>query len=164
MIIINIIIYRDFYFMGIIKAIIIAIILSVQELFTHIFEYSILFFTSFLLVLKTVGIAIFGGFTDYMIQRKKSNENFSFKKSFFHCFIAGFTGFLAQKLCNGFQINADLTAFLIGISGFAGTRMLLFFEKLSKSIFEKVSNLEIDVKFGKSNEKDDDKDKRDENI
>lgn len=146
------------------KAIFIAIILFIQELFTHIIEHALLALTSFLLLLKVIGIAVLGGFTDYMLQRKKNNENFSFKKSFLHCFIAGFTGYLAQKLCNGFTVNADLTAFLIGTSGFAGTRMLSFFEKLAKSVFEKISALEIEVKFGKKNEKDHGEDKNNEDI
>lgn len=126
-----------------------ALLYAIQEFIFQFGEYIITFISSFMLVLKTIMIAISGGFVDYIIQRKKNNESFSFKKSFFHCFIAGFTGFLAQKLCNGFNINQDLTSFLIGISGFAGTRMLSFFEKLSKSIFEKLSDLEIDIKMKK---------------
>lgn len=126
-----------------------ALLYAIQEFIFQFCEYIITFISSFMLLLKTIMIAISGGFVDYMIQRKKNNESFSFKKSFFHCFIAGFAGFLAQKLCNGFNINQDLTSFLIGISGFAGTRMLSFFEKLSKSIFEKLSDLEIDIKMKK---------------
>lgn len=126
-----------------------ALLYAIHDFIIQFLEYIITFIGSFVLVIKTIMIAISGGFIDYMIQKKKNNETFSFRKSFFHCFIAGFTGFLAQKLCNGFNINQDLTSFLIGISGFAGTRMLSFFEKLSKSIFEKLSDLEIDIKMKK---------------
>ena len=135
-----------------------ALLYAIQDLIFQFGEYIITFISSFMLVLKTIMIAISGGFVDYMIQRKKNNESFSFKKSFLHCFIAGFTGFLAQKLCSGFNINQDLTSFLIGISGFAGTRMLSFFEKLSKSIFEKLSDLEIDIKIKKHDKKENEND------
>lgn len=138
-----------------ILAILTAILYALQDFIIQFFEFLVIFISSFMLVLKTIMIAISGGFIDYMLQRKKNNETFSFKKAFLHCFIAGFTGLLAQKLCTGFNINQELTGFLIGISGFAGTRMLTFFEKLSKSIFEKFSEIEIDVKMGKK--KDDDK-------
>lgn len=117
-------------------------------------EYILTFFSDFYIVFKTIAIAIAGGFIDYMLQRKQSMEVFSFKKAFFHCFIAGFAGYLSQSLCQGFDVNQSLSGFLIGISGFAGTRMLTFFEKLAKSIFQKVSEIEIDVKFGKKDEND----------
>ena len=110
------------------------------------------YFNDFYIVFKTILIAVVGGFIDYMLQRRQSGEIFSFRKAFLHCFIAGFTGFLAQKLCLGFGVNPDLTGFLIGISGFAGTRMLSFFEKLSHSIMKKISDLQIEVKFGKKDE------------
>lgn len=109
------------------------------------------YFLQYTVIFKGVIIAIVGGLVDYILQNK--NKKFSFKKAFVHCFIAGFTGYLAQKLCNGFNVNNELTGFLIGISGFAGTRMLSFFEELSKKIFEKISELEIDVKFKKTNQK-----------
>lgn len=128
----------------------IALLLFIQELFINLFENIFLLFGSFIIILKSILISLVGGFADYMLKRKKTGEKFSFKKSFFHCFIAGFTGILAQKLCAGFEINQELTSFLVGISGFAGTRMLVFFEKLSKSIFEKISELQIEVKFGKN--------------
>ena len=134
-----------------------AICYAILEFLSQFFEYIIVFISSFMLILKTIMIAVSGGFIDYMLQRKLNNEKFNFKKAFFHCFIAGFTGLLAQKLCKGFNVNGDIAGFLIGISGFAGTRTLIFFEQLSKTIFEKMSDLEIDFKFGKGR-KDDKKD------
>lgn len=111
------------------------------------------------ILFKSIVIAISGGFIDYMLQTKKNSETFSFKKSIFHCFVAGFTGLLAQKLCAGFSINADLTSFLIGISGFAGTRTLSFFEKFSKSFFEKLMQVEIDIRMNKNKDKEDEQKK-----
>jgi ABC-type Co2+ transport system permease subunit len=115
--------------------------------FFHQYIYPL--FNDIYTILKVISIAIIGGFVDYLLQKNNSNEKFNFKKAFIHCFIAGYAGYLSQKICAGFNINENLTGFLIGISGFAGTRMLSFFENLSKNIFKKINELQIEVKFGK---------------
>lgn len=138
--------------MNTLKAIIAYLIYILSDVFIQ-------FFDQFLLILKGIAIAIVGGFTDYILNKKK-NEKFSFRKAFFHCFIAGFSGYLAQLLCLGFGVNPALTGFLVGISGFAGTRMITFFEKLAKNIFEKIAELQIEVKFGKK-EEENENDKKD---
>lgn len=148
----NIIPYRIivFYKVIIMKSIWLVFIYFLQEYITPVFN-------DFYTVFKIISIAIVGGFVDYILQKKQNNETFNFRKAFMHCFIAGFAGYLSQKLCAGFEVNQNLTGFLIGISGFAGTRMLSFFENLSKNIFKKFSELQIDVKFGKKNDDKEDK-------
>lgn len=133
-----------------------AILVAIATFIYDFLAYIIEFISGLTILMKSIMIAISGGFIDYMLQRKRSGENFSFKKSIFHCFVAGFTGLLAQKLCNGFNINADLTSFLIGISGFAGTRTLSFFEKFSKSFLQKLMEVEIDIRMNKNKDKNDD--------
>lgn len=135
-------------------AVTVSILYLLQELLFNIIH----FLQDYLIIFKGVIIAIFGGLVDYILQNK--NKSFSFKKAFIHCFIAGFTGYLSQKLCNAFNVNADLTGFLIGISGFAGTRMLMFFESLSKKIFEKISEFEIKVNISKKEDNNDKNNKK----
>ena len=136
-------------------AIFIAIFYAIYDFFLNCYDY----FVNSYLLLKAIGLAVTGGFADYMVQRKNKNEDFNFRKAFFHCFIAGFTGFLAQKLCLGFEVNQDLTSFIIGISGFAGTRMLVIFEKIAQAIIKKFSviknikKIHFEVDFNEDKEK-----------
>ena len=139
-------------------AIFIAIFYAIYDFFLNCYDY----FVNYYLLLKAIGLAVTGGFADYMVQRKNKNEDFNFRKAFFHCFIAGFTGFLAQKLCLGFEVNQDLTSFIVGISGFAGTRMLVIFEKIAQAIIKKFSEIKnikkihFEVDFNEDKEREDD--------
>jgi len=116
-----------------------------QDLIAKFGELISILVLGFTYILKTLGIALAGGFADYIISIRESNEEFSFKKAFFNTFIAGFAGFLSVQLCLYFNVDVSLMGFLCGISGFAGVRALKFFESMTKKISEALVNVKFKI-------------------
>lgn len=117
--------------------------LFMQDLFEKFGAFINVLFIGFMYILKTLPLALAGGFADYLITMKDKNEEFSFKKAMLNTFIAGFAGFLTIQLCNYYKVDPNMMGFLCGISGFAGVRALRFFESMTKKIIENIAHLKV---------------------
>lgn len=130
-----------------------AIIYFFTEIITKLTELITLFFAGFTYILKTLGIALAGGFVDYLINIRENGENFSFKKALLNTFIAGFAGFLTVQLCLYFKVEPNLMGFLCGISGFAGVRALRFFEHITQKTVTTISRVKFELEENKKDGK-----------
>lgn len=84
-------------------------------------------------VLISILIAMFGGLTNYLMDEKKFNL-FRFITSLI---TAGFTGLLIFFLCKEIGINENYSAFLCGISGMSGDRLLKVLKRIPVAIANK---------------------------
>ena len=67
-------------------------------------------------------------------------------------FTSAFSGILTFYICESANMDRLLTAAFVGLSGFAGGRMLNFMQNLAKAILEK--KFEVSVMEGRKNEAD----------
>lgn len=78
-----------------------------------------------------LAISFWGGFAGYIRKINKSdNLTFSILALFGDLVISGFSGLMTYFLCQGAELDAPITAVLVGISGHMGSQAIFVMEEV----------------------------------
>jgi hypothetical protein len=111
--------------------------------------------TKFISVILGVVMAIAAGATNYLIRVSRGKLTHSRLMLAAELAASAFAGFLAYNLVGWFHLDGTPGAsFLIGISGFAGAKMITYFEGLAQRIFDAFAGAVIPPKNKKDEHED----------
>lgn len=91
-------------------------------------------------LLFNLSISLFGGLVK-SITAKTSKKSFS--KFFASALVGGFAGLLTYMLCNGLNLNWQITSFATGVAGYMGDSILSVFTEFLPKLFSGKLNIQI---------------------
>lgn len=84
-----------------------------------------------------IGVAIVIGIAHYVYKVATKELPFSWIRLLAESMLSGVAGYLAWSLCLSFGVSSANMGFLVGISGWAGSKAMTFFETVTVRLVEK---------------------------
>lgn len=96
-----------------------------------------------------IGVAILIGISHYIYKVATKELAFSWLRLLSEGLLSGVAGYLSWSLCISFGVSTANMGFLVGLSGWAGSKAMTFFETITMRVIEKhfgvVADKEADV-------------------
>lgn len=99
-----------------------------------------------------IGIAILIGVAHYIYKVATKELPFSWARLLAESMLSGVAGYLTWSLCMSFGVSAHNMGFFVGISGWAGSKAMVFFETIAMKVidrqlgFDQTSTTEVSAK------------------